>query len=115
MARCPPGPDGEHWRLTPQSCWGIVTRYSKLTGIPATPHAFRHAMASAMLNNGAPISLIAVAQQVAGLVARERSRRLLEAALHHALQAHVLGGHHLHRQHRVGDPQWFCDVIVGSS
>ena len=44
--------------LPPQSCWGIVTRYSKLTGIPATPHSFRHAMASAMLNSGAPISLI---------------------------------------------------------
>jgi integrase len=53
-----PGPNGEHWRLSPQSCWGIVTRYSKLTGIPATPHAFRHAMASAMLNNGAPLELI---------------------------------------------------------
>ena len=53
-----PAPNGEHWRLTPQSCWGIVTRYSKMTGIPATPHSFRHAMASAMLNNGAPIALI---------------------------------------------------------
>jgi site-specific recombinase XerD len=53
-----PGPLGESWRLSPQSCWGIVTRYSQLTGIPATPHMFRHAMASAMLNNGAPLSLI---------------------------------------------------------
>jgi site-specific recombinase XerD len=53
-----PGLNGEHWRLTPQSCWGIVKRYSQMTGIPATPHAFRHAMASVMLNNGAPISLI---------------------------------------------------------
>ena len=53
-----PGPDGEPWRLSPQSCWGIVTRYSKLTGIPATPHKFRHAMASAMLNNDAPLELI---------------------------------------------------------
>ena len=42
----------------PQSCWGIVTRYSKLTGIPATPHSFRHAMASTMLNNDAPLELI---------------------------------------------------------
>jgi site-specific recombinase XerD len=53
-----PGPDGEHWRLSPQTAWLIVTRYSKVTGIPATPHSFRHAMASAMLNNGAPIALI---------------------------------------------------------
>ena len=29
-----------------------------MTGIPATPHSFRHAMASAMLNNDAPITLI---------------------------------------------------------
>jgi site-specific recombinase XerD len=42
----------------PQSAWGIVKRYSKLTGIPATTHHFRHAMASAMLNKGAPLSLI---------------------------------------------------------
>jgi integrase/recombinase XerD len=49
-----PGSAGEAWRLSKQSCWLIVTRYSKLTGIPATPHAFRHAMASAMLNNEAP-------------------------------------------------------------
>jgi site-specific recombinase XerD len=50
--------DGEAWRLSKQSCWLIVTGYSKLTGIPATPHAFRHAMASAMLNNDAPLELI---------------------------------------------------------
>jgi hypothetical protein len=62
-----------------------------------------------------------MAQQVAGLVARERARRLLEAALHHALQAHVLGGHHLHRQHPVGDPagaglrrgHHYDDVLLG--
>ncbi|HLZ28471.1 MAG TPA: tyrosine-type recombinase/integrase, partial [Chloroflexota bacterium] len=53
-----PGADGESWRLSPQSCWGIVRRYSQLTGIPASPHKFRHAMASAMLNNDAPLELI---------------------------------------------------------
>jgi site-specific recombinase XerD len=53
-----PGLNGERWRLTPQSAWLIVKRYSKLTVIPATTHHFRHAMASAMLNNGAPLSLI---------------------------------------------------------
>jgi len=53
-----PGLDGEGWRIGRQVCGLIVGRYSKLTGIPATPHSFRHAMASAMLNNGAPISLI---------------------------------------------------------
>jgi integrase/recombinase XerD len=46
------------WRLTLQSCWAIVKHYSNETGIPATPHSFRHAMASTMLNNGAPLSLI---------------------------------------------------------
>lgn len=53
-----PGSTGEHWRLTPQSAWEIVRRYSKETGIPATPHGFRHAWASSMINNGAPLSLI---------------------------------------------------------
>jgi len=53
-----PRPDGERWRLSPQSAWKIVKRYSRAAGIPATPHAFRHAMASAMLNNGADLSLI---------------------------------------------------------
>jgi site-specific recombinase XerD len=38
--------------------WSIVKRYSKPTGIPATTHHFRDTMASAMLNNGAPMSLI---------------------------------------------------------
>lgn len=52
-----PGPDGEHWRMTPQSVWDIVKRYAAAFGIHATPHAFRHAMASAMLENDAPISL----------------------------------------------------------
>jgi site-specific recombinase XerD len=53
-----PGPYGEHWRMTPQSVWDIVKKYAEPFGIHATPHAFRHAMASAMLNNGAPLSLI---------------------------------------------------------
>jgi site-specific recombinase XerD len=56
--RGPPGPTGEGWRLSPQSVWLIINKLSKLTGIPATPHSFRHAMASAMLNNDAPITLI---------------------------------------------------------
>jgi site-specific recombinase XerD len=52
------GPNGEHWRLSPQSVWLFINKLSKLTGIPATPHSSRHAMASAMLNNDAPITLI---------------------------------------------------------
>jgi site-specific recombinase XerD len=39
-----PGLNGEHWRPTV----GLGHRYSKLTGIPATTHHFRHAMASAI-------------------------------------------------------------------
>jgi integrase/recombinase XerD len=53
-----PGPNGEGWRLSPQSVRLFINKLSKLTGIPATPHSFRHAMASAMLNNDAPITLI---------------------------------------------------------
>ena len=34
------------------------SRATPLTGIPARPHMFRHAMAGAMLNQGAPLSLI---------------------------------------------------------
>src|SRR6266849_2799672 len=29
-----PGKDGENWRLSTQSAWGIVKRYSEATGIP---------------------------------------------------------------------------------
>ena len=29
-----PAPDGERWRLTPQTCWRIVKRYSEPTAIP---------------------------------------------------------------------------------
>jgi len=53
-----PGPSGERWRLSPQSVWYIVKRYAAACGIQATPHAFRHAMASAMLESDAPLSLI---------------------------------------------------------
>jgi integrase/recombinase XerD len=53
-----PGQNGEHWRMSGQSVWLLINKLSKRTGIPATPHSFRHAMASAMLNNDAPITLI---------------------------------------------------------
>jgi site-specific recombinase XerD len=52
-----PGEDGERWTLSPQGAWKLIAAYSAQTGIPATPHSFRHAMASAMLKMGAPISL----------------------------------------------------------
>jgi hypothetical protein len=52
------GANGERWRMGKQTAWLIVERYSRETGIPATPQAFPHAMATAMLINGAGLSLM---------------------------------------------------------
>jgi site-specific recombinase XerD len=80
-----PGPDGERWRMTPQSVWDIVKRYAGLFGIHATPHAFRHAMASAMLENEAPISLI---QELLGHSSPTVTRQVYAAYEQRTLRKH---------------------------
>jgi site-specific recombinase XerD len=53
-----PGRRGERWRLSAQNVWKLLTQYGRPLGIDAKPQAFRHAMASAMLENDAPIPLV---------------------------------------------------------
>jgi site-specific recombinase XerD len=52
----PPGPTGEGLRMGPQSAWVAVRKYAAELGIPATPHAFRHARACQLLNAGASMA-----------------------------------------------------------
>jgi site-specific recombinase XerD len=54
--RVEPGPRGEGYRLSPQSAWVRVRAYAAELGIPATPHAFRHARACQLLNAGASMA-----------------------------------------------------------
>jgi integrase/recombinase XerD len=51
-----PGQRGEHWRLSPQSVWGVVKKYGRLAGVEVTTHHLRHLKARVMLNNGAQLS-----------------------------------------------------------
>jgi site-specific recombinase XerD len=53
-----PGRRGEGWRLSAQNVWKLLTQYGRPLGIDARPQAFRNAMASAMLENDAPIPLV---------------------------------------------------------
>ena len=53
-----PGRHGERWRLSAQSVRKVLTEYGRQIGIDARPQAFRHVMASTMLENDAPISLV---------------------------------------------------------
>jgi site-specific recombinase XerD len=65
--------NGAGWRLSPQSIWGIVKRYSALVGVPATTHDFRHAKASVMLNRGAKLSEV---QDILGHASPETTKRI---------------------------------------
>lgn len=62
-----------NWRLSPQSIWGIVKKYSKLAGVPATTHDFRHSKASVMLNRGAKLSEV---QDILGHASPETTKRI---------------------------------------
>jgi integrase/recombinase XerD len=72
-ARGRPGPGGVRFRLSPQSIWSIVKRYSRVAGVPATPHAFRHTKASVMLNRGAKLSEV---QDILGHASPETTKRI---------------------------------------
>ena len=64
-----------HWRMGKQTAWLIVKRYSRQTGIPATPHAFRDAMATATFNKGAGLSLIEICVATQTRLSRTPSMR----------------------------------------
>jgi site-specific recombinase XerD len=73
QARGRPGPGGARYRLSPQSIWNVVRHYSRLAGVPATPHAFRHTKASVMLNRGAKLSEV---QDILGHASPETTKRI---------------------------------------
>ena len=68
-----PGHGGAHWRLSPQSVWGIVKRYARLVGVQATTHHFRHSKASVLLNRGASLSEV---QDILGHASPETTKRI---------------------------------------
>jgi site-specific recombinase XerD len=67
------GHGGERWRLSPQSVWGVVKRYAKAVGVPATTHHFRHSKASVLLNRGASLSEV---QDILGHASPETTKRI---------------------------------------
>ena len=67
------GHGGQRWRLSPQSVWGIVKRYAQAVGVPATPHHFRHAKASTLLNRGADLSQV---QDILGHSSPDTTKRI---------------------------------------
>lgn len=51
-----PGPQGEGWRLSPQSVWGIVRDRAREYGLEVRTHDFRHLKARVLFNGGASLS-----------------------------------------------------------
>ena len=68
-----PGPSGRHYRLSPQSVWGVVKKYAAAAGVRASTHDFRHAKASVMLNRGAKLSEV---QDILGHASPETTKRI---------------------------------------
>jgi integrase/recombinase XerD len=68
-----PGPRGEHWRLSPQSVWGVVKKYGDLAGVEVTTHHLRHLKARVMLNNGAQLSEV---QDILGHASPETTKKI---------------------------------------
>lgn len=68
-----PGPRGEHWRLSPQSVWGVVKRYGALAGVDATTHHLRHLKARVLLNSGAQLAEV---QDILGHASPETTKRI---------------------------------------
>jgi site-specific recombinase XerD len=68
-----PGPAGARFRLTTQSIWQIVKRYSRAIGVEASPHDFRHDKASVMLNRGAKLSEV---QDILGHASPETTKKI---------------------------------------
>jgi site-specific recombinase XerD len=60
-------------RISPQTVWAVVKKYSELAGVLATPHKFRHHLATTMLNKGADLSTI---QDVLGHASPDTTKRI---------------------------------------
>jgi len=72
-ARGKPRQAGANYRLSPRAVWEIVRRYAGQVGVRATPHAFRHAKASTLLNRGAKLSEV---QDILGHASPETTKRI---------------------------------------
>jgi site-specific recombinase XerD len=64
---------GENWRLSPLGIWRVVKRYANLAGVDASPHDFRHAKASTLLNRGAKLSEV---QDILGHASPETTKKI---------------------------------------
>ncbi|MBI3973528.1 MAG: tyrosine-type recombinase/integrase [Chloroflexi bacterium] len=64
---------GENLRLSPLGIWRVVKRYAALAGVEASPHDFRHAKASTLLNRGAKLSEV---QDILGHASPETTKKI---------------------------------------
>jgi site-specific recombinase XerD len=64
---------GENLRLSPLGVWRVVKRYAALAGVEASPHDFRHAKASTLLNRGAKLSEV---QDLLGHASPETTKKI---------------------------------------
>jgi len=68
-----PRAGGENYRLSPQSIYNIVRHYAEAVGVRASPHAFRHQKASALLNAGAQLAEV---QDLLGHASPDTTKRI---------------------------------------
>jgi integrase/recombinase XerD len=64
---------GENFRLSPWAVWHLVKRYAERAGVDASPHDFRHAKASTLLNRGAKLSEV---QDILGHASPETTKKI---------------------------------------
>jgi site-specific recombinase XerD len=64
---------GENLRLSPLGIWRVVKHYAALAGVDASPHDFRHAKASTLLNRGAKLSEV---QDLLGHASPETTKKI---------------------------------------
>jgi site-specific recombinase XerD len=72
-ARGRPRARGTNFRLSPLSIWKTVKKISKLAGVPATTHDFRHSKATVLLNQGAKLSEV---QDILGHASPETTKKI---------------------------------------
>ena len=64
---------GANYRLSPLSVWKTVKKISGLADVPLSPHDFRHAKATVMLNQGAKLSEV---QDILGHASPETTKMI---------------------------------------
>jgi site-specific recombinase XerD len=64
---------GDNLRFSPLGVWRVVKRYALLAGVDASPHDFRHAKASTLLNRGAKLSEV---QDILGHASPETTKKI---------------------------------------